>query len=321
MNPTLIKGDNGVLYACSVGAMPHGGLDSEPYLKYLESEKGPNLDYVKNNGVDGVIDVHFMGSKTHADATYGVSSAHEDERHKRGIKKASQATKYLNMNSTNGGGSGGTNNGSNNNGSFGAPQGNSKPPKESFKTLHPPILGLKSVNDITTHYSSSHPAQDIAIMPYTTPASPSSGVLGKSYTPIVKIYSATSGKVVRVKCHKPSKTGDTLSGNKECSDHKTPYNQATPLLEGQYAYNEGDCVYVKAPDGYLYCYMHLYCGSVKVKIGDTVSPGTLLGYEGNTGHTTGRTGVHLHFQVNDENFTEYKNREDIVMLGMNVPQY
>ena len=44
--------------------MPHAGLDSAPAVNYVSGRSagygyGQNLDAIKNNGADGVMDLHF----------------------------------------------------------------------------------------------------------------------------------------------------------------------------------------------------------------------------------------------------------------------
>lgn len=56
--------------AASLSAMPHAGLDSKPSEELIKDRSGDyglgmNLDAVKNNGMDGVIDLHFLNSRTH----------------------------------------------------------------------------------------------------------------------------------------------------------------------------------------------------------------------------------------------------------------
>ena len=56
--------------AASIAAMPHAGLDSKDANKYISSRsggygRGQNLDKIKNNNMNGVIDVHFLNSRTH----------------------------------------------------------------------------------------------------------------------------------------------------------------------------------------------------------------------------------------------------------------
>jgi len=63
---------NGVSIAASMSAMPHAGLDSKPADAIVSNRSdgygtGTNLDAVKDNGMDGVVDIHFLGSTRHLD--------------------------------------------------------------------------------------------------------------------------------------------------------------------------------------------------------------------------------------------------------------
>ena len=58
------------ILAGAMSAMPHAGLDSAPAVDYVNGRSGgygygQNLDAVKNNGADGVLDLHFKNSRTH----------------------------------------------------------------------------------------------------------------------------------------------------------------------------------------------------------------------------------------------------------------
>lgn len=60
--------------AASMTAMPHAGVDSAAASKYVKNRSGgygwgANLDAVKNNGVNGVMDLHFLNSRTHTTNT------------------------------------------------------------------------------------------------------------------------------------------------------------------------------------------------------------------------------------------------------------
>lgn len=67
--------------AGSMTAFPHAGVDSQPAVKLVSGRsggygKGQNLDAVKNNGVDGHMDIHFLNSKTHG--TNVMQKSHQD---------------------------------------------------------------------------------------------------------------------------------------------------------------------------------------------------------------------------------------------------
>jgi len=77
--------------AASLAGMPHAGLDSAAANAYINSRsggygKGTNLDAVKGNNMDGVLDLHFLNSKTHG--TNRVNEAHQ-----RMVKKAAEWAK------------------------------------------------------------------------------------------------------------------------------------------------------------------------------------------------------------------------------------
>jgi len=57
---------------------------------------------------------------------------------------------------------------------------------------------------------------------------------------------------------------------------------------------DANFILIRHSDGTFGHYVHLQKGGVKVKVGDTVTAGQLIGYSGNTGHSTG---PHLHFAV------------------------
>jgi len=76
----LVKVD-GYTLAGSMSAMPHAGIDDAPAVKVVSGRsggygRGQNLDKVKNNGVNGVMDLHFLNSRTHG--TNIVKKAHQD---------------------------------------------------------------------------------------------------------------------------------------------------------------------------------------------------------------------------------------------------
>ena len=62
----------------------------------------------------------------------------------------------------------------------------------------------------------------------------------------------------------------------------------------------GNYVIIKHANGFTTRYMHMRKGSVKVSAGDKVKKGQVIGYIGNTGHSTGR---HLHFDISYDKST------------------
>lgn len=69
-------------------------------------------------------------------------------------------------------------------------------------------------------------------------------------------------------------------------------NNCTGFEKGSY----GNYVKLKHNDGYYTLYAHIAYKTVKVKVGDKVKKGQVLGYMGNTGYSFGG---HLHFEVRD----------------------
>ena len=63
-------------------------------------------------------------------------------------------------------------------------------------------------------------------------------------------------------------------------------------------YTAGNYVRIKHESGVYSRYLHLANGSIKVKVGQKVKAGAVLGTEGNTGYSMG---THLHFDINDGN--------------------
>lgn len=65
----------------SMTAVPHAGVDSKPADMIVSNRSenygtGYNLDAVKNNGVSGVMDIHFKNSRTHSSNV--VQKVHQD---------------------------------------------------------------------------------------------------------------------------------------------------------------------------------------------------------------------------------------------------
>jgi peptidoglycan hydrolase-like protein with peptidoglycan-binding domain len=86
--PVIIEID-GIKIAASIAAMPHAGVDSAEASVYVDNRSGGfgsgyNLDKIKNNGMNGVVDVHFLNSKTH-----GTNRV--DGKHQEAIKEAAEA--------------------------------------------------------------------------------------------------------------------------------------------------------------------------------------------------------------------------------------
>jgi hypothetical protein len=76
------------IIAGSMTAMPHAGVDSEPAEKVVNNRsdnygRGVNLDAVKGNGASGVMDIHFLNSRTHSTNT--LQKSQQDM-----VKKASK---------------------------------------------------------------------------------------------------------------------------------------------------------------------------------------------------------------------------------------
>jgi peptidoglycan hydrolase-like protein with peptidoglycan-binding domain len=72
--------------AGSMTAVPHAGVESAPANTVVNNRsegygRGENLDAVKGNGVSGVMDIHFLNSRTH-------SSNSEQKSHQDMVKKA-----------------------------------------------------------------------------------------------------------------------------------------------------------------------------------------------------------------------------------------
>ena len=66
----------------------------------------------------------------------------------------------------------------------------------------------------------------------------------------------------------------------------------TAAVEGGYNYGAGSYIKIDYGNGYMSTYMHL--SDVRVKVGDRVEKGQIVGIMGRTGSATG---IHLHFEV------------------------
>ena len=74
--PILIK-VNGRKIAASMSAMPHAGNDAAPAAVWTSWRSegygaGTNFDWIKNNGINGHFDIHFLNSTTHKDGEINV---------------------------------------------------------------------------------------------------------------------------------------------------------------------------------------------------------------------------------------------------------
>lgn len=92
------------------------------------------------------------------------------------------------------------------------------------------------------------------------------------------IHSATGGKVVSTQDNLPEQTPGSLDPN------------ATVQTAG------GNHIVVRVDSGHYAFYAHMQPGSLKVKPGDRVRPGQVIGKLGNTGNTDA---AHLHFHIMD----------------------
>ena len=63
----------------------------------------------------------------------------------------------------------------------------------------------------------------------------------------------------------------------------------------------GNYVYIKHDNNYTTRYLHMKLGSVRVKKGDKVKKGSIIGYTGATGDVTG---THVHFEIRNNNIAE-----------------
>lgn len=294
--PILIKGANGILYAASLAPYPHAGEDNK-------EGSGSNLDYIKGNDMDGVMDLHFRGSKSHVDADAGITVATENADHQKAIDEALQATKYVNDEKYSNG------------------NATEIGPIYDFTDYYPPVLNKFARTEQVFH--KAHRGVDVVIDADTLKnvSFKSDDIYSDATTPIIKIHSATAGKVLYKRCHAYPVTSSKTGPVAEWSDHKngTINRRREGSKYPEYAkYNvtEGDCIGIQGVDGKIYWYMHMYCGSQTVEVGDTVVAGQVLGYMGNTGQTysdKGGSAIHLHFQIGQGDGAE--NGEPITKLG------
>ena len=89
-------------------------------------------------------------------------------------------------------------------------------------------------------------------------------------------------------------TGIDIAGKR--GDAVTPFMPGTVTYAGQISWGYGKHIIIDHGDNITAIYAHLE--SMYVVPGQKVMPGDVIGGQGNTGWTTGPTGVHLHFQIN-----------------------
>lgn len=82
----VIVSVNGRRIAASMSSLPHAGIDSAPAFKVVSNRsqgygRGENLDVVKNNGMNGHFDIHFLNSTTH-------KTGKENPEHQKNVLKA-----------------------------------------------------------------------------------------------------------------------------------------------------------------------------------------------------------------------------------------
>ncbi len=83
--PVLVYKDD-MIIAASMTNMPHAGVESKPGGETVSNRSdgygtGYNYDFIKKNGMDGHVDLHFNNSRRHMDNK-------EDSNHQKAVKKA-----------------------------------------------------------------------------------------------------------------------------------------------------------------------------------------------------------------------------------------
>lgn len=84
----IILNIGGKRYAASMSSLPHAGVDSASFGAVVNNRsegygRGQNLDSIKNNGMNGHFDVHFLNSTRHKDGK-------EDPKHQASVMKAAK---------------------------------------------------------------------------------------------------------------------------------------------------------------------------------------------------------------------------------------
>jgi len=94
--------------------------------------------------------------------------------------------------------------------------------------------------------------------------------------------------------------GVDLTGKNGAADYVLAFadgivTYARNFVQGKTStYPAGNYVVIQHENGYLTRYLHMAYNTVRVKTGDRVKKGEVIGYMGTTGSSTG---VHLHFEV------------------------
>ena len=96
------------------------------------------------------------------------------------------------------------------------------------------------------------------------------------------------------------------------SSYTNATNKPDPTMLAKPTY--GNRIKVKMPNGYKIAFAHL--DGVNAKKGDTIKPGMVLGYIGNTGTTMGRTGVHADIALWDPSGNELSAEEVAAFLEL-----
>ena len=128
----------------------------------------------------------------------------------------------------------------------------------------------------------------------------------------------TKGNVITQKFKPDAHKGIDIVGTGYTSDYIVAHSAGEVVgvrcdytTKDKTGHSYGNYVKIKHPNGMYTLYAHLKYGTVCVNVGDIVETGTILGYMGTTGHSTG---VHLHFEVRDKtdtkiNPTDYINAD------------
>lgn len=120
-----------------------------------------------------------------------------------------------------------------------------------------------------------------------------------SYTPGVVTTDIVRGYFIKpVPCQLSQKRHDKYAVDMSCHTSGTPIKAAADgtVLFAKYGNNGGygNLIIIKHPNGMTTFYAHIKADGILVSQGQAVSQGTVIGYVGSTGRSTG---PHLHFEV------------------------